>query len=297
MKIIELFSSYLKVNSSILSNILLSISILALGWIIRVILHKTIFKKLENTQARYTIQKIISYIITLITIVVISSFWIGDFTQFGTFLGLFTAAIAITLKDILLNFTGWIFIIIKRPFSIGDRIQIGNFSGDVIDIRAFQFSILEIGNWVDADQSTGRIIHIPNGLIFANAQANYNKGFDYIWNEIKVLVTFESDWKLAKSILTKIIEKQNIENINDAKTQIKAASKQYLISYSNLSPIVYTSVKDSGVLLTIRYLCKPRNRRTTENDIWENILKEFKDSPDIELAYPTQRFYSTNKEN
>jgi len=297
MNVIEIISGYLKLNSNILLNIILSLFVLFIGWIIRVIFHKLIFRKLENVQARYTIQKIISYILTLLTILIISSFWIGDFSQIGTFLGLFTAAIAITLKDVFLNFAGWIFLIIKRPFSIGDRIQIGNFAGDVIDIRAFQFSILEIGNWVDADQSTGRIIHIPNGQIFTYAQANYNKGFAYIWNEIKVLVTFESDWELAKSILTNIVEKQSLDNIADAKKQIKAASKQYLISYSSLSPIVYTSVKDSGVLLTIRYLCKPRSRRNTENEIWENILNEFKKCSNIDLAYPTQRFYNSNKEN
>ena len=87
---------------------------------------------------------------------------------------------------------------IRKPLKVGDRVQIGDVTGDVIDIRIFQFSVIEIGNWVDADQSTGRIIHIPNGTIFIKWQANYTAGFEYIWNEIPVLVTFESDWKTAK---------------------------------------------------------------------------------------------------
>ena len=95
----------------------------------------------------------------------------------------------------------------RRPFALGDRIQIGKHSGDVIDIRFFQFTINEIGNWVDADQSTGRIIHIPNGKVFTEAQANFTQGFSHIWNEIGVLVTFESDWEKAKNILEKIVEK------------------------------------------------------------------------------------------
>lgn len=258
---------------------------------------KTVLKKMPLGQARFTLQRIISYIFSLIVILILISFWIADFTQIGTVLGLFTAAIAITLKDVFLNIAGWIFIIAKRPFSLGDRIQIGSFSGDVIDIRVFQFSILEIGNWVEADQSTGRIIHIPNGLIFTTAQANYNKGFDYIWNELKVLVTFESDWEGAKSILTSIAKKHSTDIGTDAKKQIDEAAKRYLISYSNLTSIVYTSVKDSGVQLTIRYLVKPKFRRTSENDIWEKILLEFKNHKEIDLAYPTQRFYNEKEEN
>ena len=67
--------------------------------------------------------------------------------------------------------------------------------------RIFMFTLMEIGNWVDADQSTGRVIHIPNGKVFKEVLANYSKGFQYIWNEIPVLVTFESNWKKAKEIL------------------------------------------------------------------------------------------------
>ncbi len=81
---------------------------------------------------------------------------------------------------------------------MGDRIQVGNFAGDVIDLRIFQFTLMEIGNWVDADQSTGRVIHIPNGKVFTEMLANYSKGFHYIWNEIPFLVTFESNWKKQK---------------------------------------------------------------------------------------------------
>ena len=100
---------------------------------------------------------------------------------------------------------GWCFILIRQPFKVGDRIQIGKVAGDVIDIRFFNFQLNEIGNWVDADQSTGRIIHIPNGIVFTEPQANYTAGFQYIWNEIPVLVTFESDWKKAKQLLTDIV--------------------------------------------------------------------------------------------
>jgi small-conductance mechanosensitive channel len=173
----------------------------------------------------------------------------------------------------------------------GDRIQIGEHRGDVVDLRIFQFSLLEIGNWVDADQSTGRIIHIPNSIVFNETLANYNTGFDHIWNEIPVLITFESNWEKAKEILQTIMEQNSSRLSNSAEKEIKEASKKYLIYYSKLTPVVFTDVKDSGVLLTIRYVCSPKQRRKTSREIWEAILKAFSKTNDIDLAYPTQRFY------
>ena len=148
---------------------------------------------------------------------------------------------------------GWVFINTRTPFQVGDRVQIDNHTGYIIDIRLFQFTILEVGNWVDADQSTGRIIHIPNSAVFKQSQANYSRGFQYIWNEIPILLTFESNWKIAKTILEKIGNEHAELISKPAKRRIKEAAKKYLLTYTHLTPIVYTSVRDSGVLLTIRY--------------------------------------------
>ncbi|MFZ0483677.1 MAG: mechanosensitive ion channel domain-containing protein [Desulfobacterales bacterium] len=106
----------------------------------------------------------------------------------------------------------WFFIMSRKPFKVGDRIEIDQITGDVIDIRIFQFSVVEVGNWIDADQSTGRIVQVPNSKVLREALANYQIGFEYIWHEIPVLITFESDWKKAKGLLQKIAN-DNVENL------------------------------------------------------------------------------------
>ncbi len=179
---------------------------------------------------------------------------------------------------------------------VGDRIEIAGHKGDVIDIRLQQFTLNEIGNWVDADQSSGRIIHIPNGKVFSEPVANYDRGFRYIWHEVPVLVTFESDWKKAKDILTGIAFKHAEHLTAQAEQDLLTASRQYLINYTKLTPIVYTSVTDSGVRLTIRYLIEPRRRRGTEHAIWEDILTEFAACPDVDLAYHTVRSFKLTDE-
>jgi small-conductance mechanosensitive channel len=273
------------------NEILASIIIILILSLLRFVILKLVWRNTQDIKIRYQWNRTLSFIIPFTGIILIGAVWVPAFKQFGAFLGIITAGLAIALKDPITNLAGWLFILFRKPFVIGDRVQVGKHTGDIIDIRLFQFTMLEIGNWVEADQSTGRIIHLPNGKVFLEPQANYSTGFEYIWNEIKVLITFESNWEKTKSILEEIINKHTKNIELKAKKEILEASKNYMIYYKNLTPIVYTSVKESGVQLTIRYLCNPRRRRGSENEIWENILIEINTNEDIDFAYPTTRFY------
>ena len=151
----------------------------------------------------------------------------------------------------------------------------GGFAGDVVDRRIFQFTMMEIGNWIDADQSTGRLIHMPNAILFTQPLANYVSGFPYLWNELRVTVTFESDWRRAKSILSSVAGDLTADITQEATETRRRDEERFLIHYRSLTPVVYTSVVDSGVLLTLRYLCRPRERRGMEGELWERILEAF----------------------
>ena len=292
----EYLKTTIGLNTPTQTKIFLSLLIILFLWLLQVIVFRVLRGKTMNVKTRYTWRRSLSFATSFFGFVLISAIWLPAFQQFGAFLGLMTAGIAIALKDPLTNIAGWFFIVFRKPFSVGDRIQIGQHAGDVIDIRLFQFTILEIGNWVQADQSTGRIIHMPNGKVFQESQANYTAGFDYIWHEIPVLITFESDWKKAKTILQEIINNHAEHLSENAGKEIFEASKNYLIYYKNLNPIVYTKVKDSGVQFTMRYLCNPRKRRGSENEIWEEVLTQFHLHNDIDLAYPTTRFFNMGDE-
>jgi small-conductance mechanosensitive channel len=260
-------------------------------WILRLVLVRVIVPRIQDIYVRYRIRKTAGYILVIIGILVVGRVWIKGFQAMVTYFGILSAGVAIALKDPLANLAAWIFIIWRRPLEVGDRIQIGNNAGDVIDIRIFQFTLMEIGNWVGADQSTGRIIHIPNGKVFSEPLANYTKGFQYIWNEVAVLITFESNWRKAKEILARIGSRHAEELSTSAEERVRQAARRFMIFYTKLTPTVYTSVKESGVLLTVRYLCEPRRRRGSEEAIWEEILTEFAGHDDIDFAYPTRRYY------
>ena len=277
-------------------RLLLSLLIILALWLIRSFILRAVRQRTQDPRLRYTWQKSTFYVILVIALLSLVVVWFESFRGLSTFLGLLTAGLAIALRDLVANVVGWLFIIWRRPFGVGDRIQIGEYRGDVIDMRVFQFTLMEIGNWVDADQSTGRVIHIPNGLVLSKMLANYSKGFQYIWNEIPVLITFESDWRKAKAILQSIADKHAVHLTKAAEKRLVEASKKFMILYTKLTPTVYTCVRDSGVLLTMRYLCNPRERRGTEQAIWEDILERFDECPDIDFAYPTTRFYDHHAE-
>ena len=278
------------ISDKIIIKLVLSLTVILIFWLIYQIILMIIKKQIKKEENFFTTRKVAKYIIIFSAIIVIAQFWFKGVQSIGTFLGLFTAGLAIALKDILTNFAGWIYLLSQTPFKIGDRIQINDHQGDVIDIGAFKFTLLEIGNWVDANQSTGRMIRIPNADVFNQAIANYSKGFNYNWFEIPVIVTYESDWKKAKKLLTKLINDYCSQYEEKLKKELKLAKREFPINYTYITPIIYTSSLDHGISLTIRYLVATRRIRESTHEIWESILELVDEHDDIDLAYPTYRY-------
>lgn len=288
----EALIRYLKIFSEMTSsNLGQSLIILVLFWLLKTATCFLAQKKIKDPGKVYHLRRVIVYTYSFMAIFLIGRIWIKGIGSIATFLGLVSAGLTIALRDLIANIAGWFIIIWRKPFLVGERIQIGTLAGDVIDVRLLEFSIIEIRNWVDAEQNTGRIVHVPNSMILHEPLANYETGFEYIWNEIPVLITFESNWEKAKGILSDIARDKAEPLSAGAEQQIRRAAMKYFIYFKKLTPIVYTSVRDSGVLLTIRYIVKPRGRRGSEEEIWESILREFAKHDDISLAYSTTRFY------
>lgn len=279
---------YPEVQSQLLSTLFIVLALILL----RLVLLRVVNRRFrEDTRALYSWRKGIEYFIVFLGILLVGRLWLEGVQSLATYLGLLSAGVAIALQDLIVNLAGWGFILWRRPFTVGDRIEINSRAGDVIDVRLFAFSLLEIGGRIDAEQSTGRVIHIPNGVIFREAIANYSQGLPYIWNEIPVLVTFESNWEKAKEIVTRVVNQFAPEVGEAVKAYGRKSGQRFVISYGNVAPAVYTKVDANGVLLTMRYLVNPRQRRNSEQQMWEAILRAFTQHDDIDFAYETVREY------
>jgi small-conductance mechanosensitive channel len=274
------------------SRVLGTLAVMAVWLLVMRLIRRVLARTVDDLTSRFSMGRIASYVVGLIAIMLIARLWIQGVAGLATYLGLLSAGVAIALQDLITNLAGWLFILLRRPFRIGDRIEIGGHAGDVVDIRPFRFRMLEIGaKWVHAEQSTGRILHVPNGWVFKHPVANYAEAFGYIWNEIQVVITFESDWRRAKEALEDIVGENAEELEPQVRKQIAAAAEELHIQFTKVTPVVWTDVLDQGVSLTLRYLCKPRDRRSSTSAMWERILDRFAAMPDVDLAYPTTRFF------
>ncbi len=215
-------ASLFGVSNDFVTKLLASIAVFVVYVVVRRLVLQVVGRRFEDSSTRYRFNKGSQILFLTIAAIVLFRVWFHDASGIGTWLGLVSAGIAVALQDPLENLAGWLYFVTRRPFRVGDRIQVGSHAGDVVDVHLFSFSLLEIGNWVDADQSTGRLIHIPNGWLFKHSIAGYDQGFPYIWNEIVVTVTCESDWRKAKAELEKILatHAEKVEEANESEVKV-----------------------------------------------------------------------------
>jgi small-conductance mechanosensitive channel len=287
-----------RVAADIAHQAILLAALLAALLLLRAAIVRTVVRNVEDPKTWYRVRKSLNWVVT--AVFAISALFIVTLGGAGlasivTYLGILSAGIAVALSDLLRNLAGFVYITTRRPFKVGDRVEIDGQAGDVVDLRAFRFSLLEIRNWVDADQSTGRIVHVPCGKILSEPLANFGAGFHWVWHEVPVLLTFESDWRRATEVLERILAEESPDvRSREAAEAIRQASKNYLLSFTHLTPTVYLDVKDSGIQLTGRLLCDVRTRRGVTHRIWTQVLEAFEADPALELAYPTVRAVVTD---
>ena len=186
-------------------------------------------------------------------IFIIGRIWYSGFQSVATLFGLLGAGIAIALKDPLTNLAGWVFLVVRTPFRIGDRIHIGEHTGDVVDIGLFQFQLHEIGAWIDADQATGRVIYVPNAHVFTQPQINYHRGLPCIFDDLMVNITFESNWRKAKDLLKEIGRRHALPDPSRRLGDERMGDTGFFLLGGSRECEVFTSVRHSGVRLMLSY--------------------------------------------
>ena len=261
-KICNFLEKITTIDSNTIYLIIISIIIITVITLIRHILFKISLKKNLNAKEKYMYNKKGSAIATVIICILLALLWIDYLKNFITFITFISTAITLSLKDFIFNFFSGIYIKTSKIFSLEDRIEVNGLKGDVVNINKTGFDLLEIGDRVNGEQSTGRIVHVPNSIVFTYPVKNYVKAFKYIWDEIKINIPLDSDVYKVKKELYKIIKRNSaVRNID------------YRIYFNNLDPIIYIEIVDSHIELYLRFLVHPKKKRTVENSIWLDILK------------------------
>jgi len=202
--------------------------------------------------------------------------WLEGLGSILTALTIVAAALTIVSKELIINFLGSFVIFWRELFSIGDRVQVGDSSGDVIDKGLLYFTLLEVGKTESTGHSTGRLVKIPNALVLTMPVANATRGAGYVWNEIKIAICVTDEWEKGRQLLLKAIDSYyEIESIDLAR--IKQVFERKKIFFKHLTPKVYVSASNKGICLTLRYLCGSRMLRDSQDTIITEFLNGMQD--------------------
>ncbi len=232
----------------------------------------------SNERALYLINKKITTFGVVINIIMLILIWESKITKLMTLISFVSAALAFALRDFVYNFFASIYINVKKPFKVEDRVEVDGIVGDVVNIGSLTFDVLEVSSKENGEQSTGIMIHIPNSKVFNGGVKNYTEAFKYIWDEISIKVPVDSDIDNAKSVLYDIVRNNEVVKRipRKMKNELNSAIGEYRIYYNKLDPIIYTSIEDLCVVLTIRYLAHPKKVRNIRSDIYTKVLDAFK---------------------
>ena len=278
MNILERFCNFFEDITTIKGRYIyltiVSIIIILIVQIIRRILLKICYKKHSNSKEKYMYNKKGSAISTGLIFVFLFLIWEDYLKDFITFITFISTAITLSLKDFIFNFFSGIYIRTSKIFSLEDRIEVDGLKGDVVNINKTGFDLLEIDDRVYGEQSTGRIVHVPNSIVFTYPVKNYVRAFKYIWDEINVKIPLDANIYKTKKELYKIINKNStVRKIPDKMIdEVNHASADYRIYFNNLAPIIYIEIVDNHIELYLRFLVHPKKKRNIENSIWLDIL-------------------------
>ena len=281
MEYIRDFSAYLGritgIDSEYIKLTILTILIFLVFGVIKSIIKKIYSNLPVNDKKKFFRNRKMRIILTVISFVLVFLLWGEKISGIVTFISLISAGLTIAVREIIFNFFAGIYINFKKPFEIEDRIEINGIKGDVISMTPLSFEVLELGERVYGEQSTGRIIHVPNSYIFTYTLKNYTKVFKYIWDEIKVDVSLDADIRKTEEILYEIVfDNETLREIpKKMEDAVDEAILEYRIYYNNLDPIIYIKIERSHIEMYIRYLVNPKKARDVQNEINMRIMEEY----------------------
>ncbi|HIP15905.1 MAG TPA: mechanosensitive ion channel family protein [Methanothermococcus okinawensis] len=197
-------------------------------------------------------------------------------------LGIIGAALTFALQRPIMNFAGWINIVITRPFKINDRIYIKDIGmGDVYKIDTMHIYLREV-----VGEPTGRNLIIPNAYVLTNSITNYTRGSPYIWDNVKVVVTYESNFEKAKKLVLEACE----EVVGDLMKELAEIWRNKPRPFTNAKvydkPILRVNFLDRGIELKVRYLVNTFEWADVKTEILSRILEKINKEKDVEIAYP-----------
>src|SRR5213594_1169630 len=279
-KLIALPQSTLGVVWRILRGTALFVIVLAIARAISVYA----LGRIEDPSTRFTLQRIMHLVVALaIAVIAISIIFVNWYAAVAA-LGVGSIIIGLAVQTPMKSFIAWIYILIRQPFRVGDRIQIGDATGDVIDVGYLDTTLWEFGGkYISGDHPSGRLIKFPNEKVLDEIVYNYSPLFPYIWNEIKFQVAYNADLEFISSTMQKIAEEElGKEMISRVQTfrDLLARTPVDELEVHERPCVIFRVSENTALDAIVRYLVSPREAGRVKTRLIKKLLAALNAAPD-----------------
>ncbi|TVP80975.1 MAG: mechanosensitive ion channel family protein [Alkalicoccus sp.] len=275
----EEWMEYIAAENVVSGVIAASVGILIIYLLTR-LLKKTLGRYVKDHNNWYRTRKaanVFGFVTAVIFLAVLYSDMLGGIT---VILSVASAGIAFSLREVIASIAGWLTVLVGGMFSTGDRVQLGGVTGDVIDIGVLRTTIMETGDWVDADLYNGRIVKIANSFVFTAPVYNYSTDFPFLWDEITVPIKFGSDYTFTRKLIYDAAEEASGGYDSETEEHWNAMVRKFYIEDARTEPMVTLQVNDNWVEYTLRYVVHYKARRSTKDRLFTNILERIEQYPE-----------------
>ena len=241
-------------------------------------LTKSVNKYVSEPSLRYRAKKVFvyaGYIFFIVYTIILFNEQLGGVS---VVIGVAGAGIAFALQEVIMSIAGWVAISFGNFYSPKDRIQLGGITGDVIDIGILRTTLMETGQWVEADLYNGRVVRIANSFVFKEPVFNYSGSFPFLWDEIKVPIKYGCDHHWVRQTLNQIVDRITSEYAGEAQKAWNEITRQYVVREINLASQVTLVATDNWIEFTLRYVVDYRYRRITKDKLFSAVLDSVRDS-------------------
>ncbi|MBD3318921.1 mechanosensitive ion channel [Candidatus Woesearchaeota archaeon] len=230
----------------------------------------------------YSARRVVLYLLSLGAAVSIFFTFQGQIIALSISVGILAIAFTFIFQAPMLNLAAWIYIIVGNLFREGDRIKIGELKGDVIDTSIMSTRLLEVsGEYVVADAPSGRVINIPNSLFLSQPIVNYTREFPYVWVDVPIHVTYETDVAAAEKIITGVITRRMKELFPVIEKAFARFVRRHRAS-SAFVPINFNVIpKGFWMELRVTFPVPPKEQATITTQVTEEILRKGQSSRKI----------------
>ena len=272
---------------SVVLKLVMSLVVIAATWIAYRVVGNVIRRQIKDTAHMHTLRMLVRNAFFFVGSVVVLLIWLGVGSNLTVAMGILGAGIAFASQEVIGSFAGYLNTVSGSIYRIGDRVRIGNVVGDVMDISILRTTVMEIGEWVKADQYTGRIVTIANRAVFADPVFNYTQHWGYLWDEIVVPITYNSDWQRAAEIMLGHAQEYTEELHAEAEAGLNKMIERYPLQSTQVASTIYMTMTDNWIEITLRYIVDARERRKIKGQLHRELLQHFEKEEKITIASMT----------